>query len=42
MKEMDNNELDALINASLDGCLSDAEAVQLSKWIEESSDARKR
>ena len=40
MKEMDNNELDALINASLDGSLSEAE--QLSQWIEESSDARKR
>lgn len=42
MNEKDNNELDALIDASLDGRLSEVEAERLSLRIEESSDARKR
>lgn len=42
MKEMDNNELDALIDACVDGRLSEAEADRLSQWIEESSEARQR
>ncbi|MCP4194105.1 MAG: hypothetical protein GY768_26140 [Planctomycetaceae bacterium] len=43
MKEKDkNSELDALINACLDGRLSEAEADRLSQWIEESSEARQR
>ena len=43
MKEKDNNsELDALIDACLDGRLSEAEADRLSQWIEESSEARER
>ena len=43
MKEMNNNsELDALIDASLDGRLSEEEADRLSKRIEESSEARQR
>jgi hypothetical protein len=43
MKEKDNNsELDALIDACLDGRLSEAEADRLSQWIEESSEARQR
>ena len=42
MKENDNSELDALIDACLDGRLSDAEADRLSQWIEESSEARHR
>ncbi len=37
-----NSELDALIDACLDGRLSDAEAERLSQWIEESSEARER
>ena len=43
MKEKDNNsELDALIDACLDGRMSEAEADRLSQWIEESSQARQR
>ena len=42
MKEKDNSELDALINACLDGRMSEAEADRLSQWIEESSEARER
>ena len=42
MKEKDNSELDALINACLDGRMSEAEADRLSQWIEESSQARQR
>ena len=43
MNSQDNNsELDALIDACLDGRLSDAEAERLSRWIEESSEARQR
>ncbi len=43
MKDKDNNsELDALIDACLDGRLSEAEADRLSKRIEESSEARER
>ena len=43
MKEMNNKkELDALIDACLEGQLSEAEAKQLSLWIEESSEARQR
>jgi len=43
MKDKDNNsELDALIDACLDGRLSEAEADRLSHWIEESSEARER
>ncbi|MGI9444408.1 MAG: hypothetical protein ACR2N1_18190 [Rubripirellula sp.] len=43
MKEKDHNsELDALIDACLDGQLSKAEADRLSRWIEESSEARDR
>ena len=42
MNEKDNSELDALIDASLDGRLIEAEAERLSLRIEESSDARKR
>ena len=42
MKEKDNSELDALINACLDGRMSEAEADRLSQWIEESSEARHR
>ena len=39
---INNGELDALIDACLDGQLSDAEAERLSQWIEESSEARER
>jgi len=39
---INNGELDALIDACLDGRLSDAEAERLSQWIEESSEARER
>ncbi len=43
MKEKDHNsELDALIDACLDGQLSEAESDRLSRWIEESSEARER
>ena len=43
MKDQDNNsELDALIDACLDGHLSEAEADSLSKSMEESSEARER
>ena len=42
MKENDNSELDALINACLDGRMSEAEADRLNQWIEESSEARHR
>jgi hypothetical protein len=43
MKEDHNeSELDALIDACLDGRLSNEEADRLSKWIEDSSDARQR
>ncbi len=43
MQDKDNNsELDALIDACLDGRLSEAEADRLSHWIEESSEARER
>ena len=43
MKEKENNsELDALIDACLDGRLSEAEADRLSQWIEDSSEARQR
>ena len=43
MKEKDNNsELDALIDACLDGRLSEAEADRLSQWLEESGKARQR
>ncbi len=42
MKEKDNSELDALINACLDGRMSELEADRLSQWIEESSEARHR
>jgi len=42
MKEKDNGELDALINACLDGRMGEAEADRLSQWIEESSQARQR
>ena len=42
MKEKDNSELDALINACLDGRMSEAEADRLSQWIEGSSEARDR
>lgn len=37
-----NNELDALIDACLDGHLSKEEAIRLSQWIEDSSGARQR
>ena len=37
-----NDELDALIDACLDGHLSETEAESLSKRIEESSEARQR
>ena len=37
-----NSELDALLNAWLDGQLTEAEAKTLSEWIEESSEARER
>ena len=40
--KFNNNELDALINACLDGRMSEAEADRLSQWIEESSEARHR
>jgi len=40
--KFNNSELDALIDACLDGRLSDAEAERLSQWIEESSEARER
>jgi len=40
--KFNNSELDALIDACLDGRLSDAEADQLSQWIEEFSEARER
>lgn len=40
--KLNNNELDDLIDACLDGRLSDAEADRLSQWIEESSEARER
>lgn len=39
---INNSELDALIDACLDGRLSEAEADRLSQWIEESSEARER
>ena len=39
---INNSELDALIDACLDGRLSEAEAEQLSQWIEESGEARER
>ena len=42
MKENDSRELDALIDACLDGHLSEAEADSLSKSMEESSEARER
>ena len=42
MKEKDNSELDALINACLDGRMSEAEAERLSLWLKESSEARQR
>jgi len=42
MKDKNNTELDALIDACLDGRLSEAEAERLSHWIEESSEARER
>jgi len=42
MKENDSRELDALIDAYLDGHLSEAEADSLSKSMEESSEARER
>jgi len=43
MKENHNeSELDALIDACLDGRLSQEEADRLSQWIEDSSDARQR
>ena len=42
MEDKDNSELDALINACLDGCLSEAEADRLNHWIEESREARER
>lgn len=42
MKVKDNSELDALIDACLDGRMSEAEADRLSQWIEESSEARHR
>lgn len=40
--KFNNSELDDLIDACLDGRLSDAEADRLSQWIEESSKARER
>ena len=40
--KFNNSELDALIDACLDGRLSEAEADRLSQWIEESSEARER
>ena len=40
--KFNNSELDDLIDACLDGRLSDAEAERLSQWIEESSEARER
>ena len=40
--KLNSSELDALIDACLDGRLSDAEADRLSQWIEESSEARER
>ena len=40
--KINNSDLDALIDACLDGRLSDAEADRLSQWIEESSEARER
>ena len=42
MNEKDYNELDALIDACLDGRLSGAESDRLSQLIEESSKARQR
>ncbi|MAE40153.1 MAG: hypothetical protein CML07_04410 [Psychrobacter sp.] len=42
MEDKSNSELDALINACLDDCLSEAEAERLSRWIEESNEARER
>ncbi len=43
MKEKHNDsELDALIDACLEGRLSEEEADRLSQWIEDSSDARER
>ena len=42
MKQNDNRELDGLIDACLDGRLSEEEAERLSQWIEESSEARDR
>ena len=38
----DKKELDALIDACLEGQLSEADAKQLCLWIEESSEARQR
>ena len=42
MEDKDNSELDTLIDACLDGRMSEAEADRLSQWIEESSQARQR
>ena len=42
MNEKDNSELDALINACLDGRMSEAEADRLSQRIEGSSETRHR
>ena len=42
MNMNDHGEIDTLISACLDGCLSDADADRLSRWIEESSEVRQR
>ena len=42
MNMNDHGEIDALISACLDGCLSGADADRLSRWIEESSEVRQR
>ena len=42
MNMNDHGEIDTLISACLDGCLSDADADRLSRWIEESSGVRQR
>lgn len=42
MNMNDHSEIDTLISACLDGCLSDADADRLSRWIEESSEVRQR
>ena len=42
MNMNDHGEIDTLISACLDGCLSDADAGRLSRWIEESSEVRQR